>query len=51
MRNKTTPQDALQQINRQRYADAFALTGKETVKVGINFEVKDGVMNIDWITE
>ena len=46
-----TPQDALQQINRQRYADAFALTGKETVKVGINFEVKDGVMNIDWITE
>ena len=46
-----TPQDALQQINRQRYADAFALTGKETVKVGINFEVKDGVMNIDWMTE
>ena len=42
--------DALEQINRQRYADAFALRQKTVVKVGINFEVKDGVCAIEWET-
>lgn len=41
-------QKALEQINSRRYADAFALKGKEIVKVGINFEVKDGVCEIEW---
>ena len=43
--------EALEQINRQRYADTFALSGKTVVKVGINFEVKDGVCAIEWIRE
>ena len=43
-------QEALEQINRQRYADAFALQQKKVVKVGINFEVKDGVCAIEWRT-
>lgn len=42
--------DALEQINRQRYADAFALQQKTVVKVGINFEVKDGICTIEWET-
>ena len=42
--------DALEQINRQRYADAFALQQKRVVKVGMNFEVKDGVCTIEWET-
>lgn len=43
-------QEALEQINSRRYADAFALQGKTVVKVGINFEVKDGVCEIEWKT-
>ena len=42
--------EALEQIDRQRYADAFALNGKKVVKVGMNFEVKDGVCAIEWVT-
>ena len=42
--------EALEQISRQRYADAFALRQKTVVKVGINFEVKDGVCTIEWET-
>ena len=42
--------EALEQINRQRYADAFALQQKRVVKVGMNFEVKDGVCAIEWET-
>ena len=34
----------------ERYADAFALQQKTVVKVGINFEVKDGVCTIEWET-
>ena len=41
-------QKALEQINSRRYADAFTLQGKTVVKVGINFEVKDGVCEIEW---
>lgn len=43
--------EALEQIDRQRYADAFALSGKTVVKVGMNFEVKDGVCAIEWVKE
>lgn len=43
--------EALEQIDRQRYADAFALSGKTVVKVGMNFEVKDGVGAIEWVKE
>ena len=43
--------EALAQINRQRYADAYALQQKQVVKVGMNFEVKDGVCAIEWKTE
>ena len=42
--------EALEQISRQRYADAFALQQKRVVKVGMNFEVKDGVCAIEWET-
>ena len=41
-------QEALEQINSQRYADTFALQDRKVVKVGINFEVKDGVCEIEW---
>ena len=44
-------EEALKQINSRRYADAFALSGKTIVKAGINFEVKDGVCTIEWLTE
>ena len=44
-------EEALAQINRQRYADTFALQQKQVVKVGMNFEVKDGVCAIEWKTE
>ena len=44
-------QKALEQINSQRYADAFALQDKKVVKVGINFEVTDGVCGIEWKRE
>lgn len=40
--------EALTQIDERRYANAFALSGKEVVKVGINFDV-DGEHNIvEW---
>ena len=40
--------EALTQIDERKYANAFALSGKEVVKVGINFDV-DGEHNIvEW---
>ena len=44
-------QEALQQINDKRYADAFALKGKTIVKVGINFSVEKEHNITDWVTE
>ena len=43
--------EALDQINNRRYADAFAMKGKEVVKVGIGFDVKDKVNTVEWVTE
>ncbi len=42
-------QEALDQIESRHYADAFKLKGKEIVKVGINFAVKDEVNTLDWV--
>ena len=40
--------EALNQIEAKRYADAFKTKGKEIVKVGMNFTVKDGVNTLEW---
>ena len=41
--------EALEQIEAKRYADAFALSGKKVVKVGIAFSVKDERNITEWI--
>ena len=41
-------EDALNQIEAKHYADAFKMRGKEVVKVGMNFSVKEGVNSLDW---
>ena len=48
--NKTA-QEALDQINARRYAQAFAMKGKDVVKVGMNFAVEDEVNTLEWVTE
>ncbi len=40
--------EALAQIESRRYADAFNMRGKEIVKVGLNFGVKDGENRLEW---
>ena len=47
--NKTA-QEALDQISAKRYAQAFAMKGKDVVKVGMNFAVKDEVNTLEWVT-
>ena len=44
-----TADEALEQIEAKRYADAFALSGKKVVKVGIAFSVKDERNITEWI--
>ena len=44
-----TADKALEQIEAKRYADAFALSGKKVVKVGIAFSVKDERNITEWI--
>ena len=46
-----TAEEALQQINTRRYADAFAMSGKQVVKVGIGFNVEQERNITDWIAE
>lgn len=42
-------QEALDQIQTKQYANAFALEGKEIIKVGLNFEInKDKEIIFDW---
>ena len=48
--NKTA-EEALDQINAKRYAEKFKLSGKNIVKVGMNFSVKDEVNTLEWVTE
>lgn len=44
-----TADEALAQIDEKRYADAFALSGKKVVKVGIAFNVKDERNITEWV--
>ena len=44
-----TAEEALAQIEEKRYADAFALSGKKVVKVGIAFNVKDERNITEWV--
>jgi len=44
-----TAEEALEQIEAKRYADAFALNGKKIVKVGIAFNVKNEQNITKWI--
>ena len=46
-----TADEALAQINANHYADAFAMSNKKTIKVGIGFYVKDERNITDWKVE
>ncbi len=46
-----TAEEALAQINANHYADAFAMSGKPVVKVGINFSVKENRNITNWVKE
>ena len=48
--NKTA-QEAMDQINTKRYAEKFKLSGKNVVKVGLNFSVKDEVNTLEWVVK
>ena len=44
-----TAQEALEQIESKHYADAFAMSGKEIIKVGMSFNIKeDNTIVLDW---
>ena len=44
-----TAENALKQINDMRYAEAFALSGKQIIKVGINFSIKENRNITQWV--
>ena len=44
-------EDALAQIEAKHYADAFKMSGKKVVKIGLNFSVKDEVNCLEWKIE
>ena len=46
--NKST-EEALAQIEVRHYADAFKMSGKKVVKVGLNFSIKDEVNTLEWV--
>lgn len=46
-----TAEEALAQINNNRYADHYALSGKKVIKVGLNFDVKEKRNLTEWIIE
>ena len=41
-------EEALAQIEAKHYADAFKMSGKKVVKIGLNFFVKDEVNSLEW---
>ena len=41
-------EEALSQIEAKHYADAFKMSGKKVVKIGLNFMVKDEVNCLEW---
>ena len=46
-----TADEPLAQINANHYADAFAMSNKKTIKVGIGFDVKDERNITEWKVE
>ena len=46
-----TADEPLAQINANHYADAFAMSNKKTIKVGIGFDVKDERTITEWKVE
>ena len=44
-------EEALAQIEAKHYADAFKMSGKKVVKIGLNFLVKDEVNCLEWKIE
>ena len=44
-------EEALAQIEAKHYADAFKMSGKKMVKIGLNFSVKDEVNSLEWKIE
>ena len=44
-------EEALAQIEAKHYADAFKMSGKKVVKIGLNFSVKDEVNGLEWKIE
>ncbi len=46
--NKTAA-EALAQINSRRYAEAYAMKGKQVVKAGLNFSVRDEENILEWV--
>ena len=44
-------EEALAQIEEKHYADAFKMSGKKVVKIGLNFSVKDEVNCLEWKIE
>ena len=43
-------EEALAQIEARHYADAFKMSGKKVVKIGLNFSVKDEVNCLEWVS-
>ena len=43
-------EEALAQIDAKHYADAFKMSGKKVVKIGLNFSVKDEVNCLEWVS-
>ena len=41
-------EEALAQIEAKHYVDAFKMSGKKVVKIGLNFSVKDEVNCLEW---
>ena len=46
-----TADEALTQINSNHYADAFAMSNKKIIKVGIGFDIKDERNITEWRVE
>ena len=44
-------EEALAQIEAKHYADAFKMSGKKMLKIGLNFSVKDEVNSLEWKIE
>ena len=44
-------EEALAQIEAKHYADAFKMSDKKMVKIGLNFSVKDEVNSLEWKIE